>query len=169
VTNQGPELPAITPDRICAWLDGLAIGYRRLTHAITRTSEESASARGEPLEIGAKALVLKADERFVLLVLSAARRLDNEAAKALLGARRVRFADRGELRALTGLEPGSVPPFGRPIVALDLFVDGSLTRLERVAFNAGSLTESLVMAGADYLRAAQPNRIAEFAAAPGPE
>jgi len=33
----------------------------------------------------------------------------------------------------SGLVPGSVPPFGRPIVDLDLFVDTSIAENEMIA------------------------------------
>ncbi len=141
--------------RLRAWLDAEGIKYRYLEHEPTYTSEQSAAARGEPLEIGAKALLLKADEIFVMLVLSAARKLDSKAAATQLGVRRTRFATRDELLARTGLAPGAVPPFGRPIFDLPLYIDRSVTVNERTAFNAGSLTSSIVMPTSDYLRLAQ--------------
>lgn len=137
-------------------LGEVAAAWREVQHAPTRTSAESAAARGEPLEIGAKALVLKVDERFVLLVLSAARQLDSGALRRALGAKKSRFATAQELLDLTGLVPGSVPPFGPPVLDLPLFADRSLAGLERVAFNAGSLTHSMVLARTDWQRAAEP-------------
>jgi len=52
---------------------------------------------------------------------------------------------------LTGLVPGSVPPFGRPILDLDLYVDASIRANDHVAFNAGSLTDSVIMTAEAYL------------------
>ncbi len=154
-----------TPDSIRAHLDGLHIPYRHLTHGPTLTSEESARARGEPIEVGAKALLIKVDDAFVLLVLSAALKLDSAAVKRRLGARSSRFASREELLHLTGLVPGSVPPFGPPILPFDLYIDSNLPGLPRVAFNCASLTESLILATPDYVRAAAPRDIFPFAAA----
>ncbi len=138
--------------------------YRRVTHGPTRTSEESAVARGEPLEVGAKAMVVKIDAGFALYVLSAARRVDSAAIRKRHGAKSVRFASPQELLEQTGLVPGSVPPFGRPILPLDLYVDAGVPDLPRVAFNAASLTESLVLATEDYLQVAQPREVYAFAA-----
>jgi len=147
--------PTSVTRRLREWLDDEGVLYRFLEHGPTRTSEESAAARGEPLEIGAKALLLKADGVFVLLVLSAARRLDSKALARHLGARKTRFATPEELLEHTGLPPGAVPPFGRPIFDLPLYIDRSITLNERTAFNAGSLTASIVMPTVDYLRLAQ--------------
>jgi prolyl-tRNA editing enzyme YbaK/EbsC (Cys-tRNA(Pro) deacylase) len=59
--------------------------------------------------------------------------------------------------------PGSVPPFGPPVLPLELFVDETIRGNDRIAFNAGSLTDSIVLATADYLTVAKPTVFA-FAA-----
>ena len=139
-----------------AHLDSLAIPYREVHHEPTLTSEDSARARGEDLRIGGKALLIKAGNAFGIFVISASRRLDSGALKAHLGVRKTRFASAEELRELTGLVPGSVPPFGNPILPFPLYADTSVFENEKIAFNAGSLTDSIIMAAADYRRAAQP-------------
>ena len=135
-------------------LDGEGITYRRISHEPTRTSEDSARARGEALETGGKALLLKAGEDFSVFVLSAALKLDSSAVKKRLGVKSLRFATADELMDLTGLVPGSVPPFGEPVLPFPLFVDESIEANDRIAFNAGSLTDSVVLSTVDYLRVA---------------
>lgn len=132
------------------------IRFRELHHEPTHTSEQSAAARGERVEIGGKAIVMKVDEAFHLFVLSAARSVDSGAIRKRLSARRSRFATPEELLHLTGLVPGSVPPFGRPILDLDLYADEAMLANQRIAFNAGSLTDSIIMAMPDYLGVAEP-------------
>ena len=68
-----------------------------------------------------------------------------------------------ELEAATGLVPGSVPPFGRPILPFDLYLDAAIPENDRIAFNAGSLTDSIVMGIDDYRRLANPE-VFSFAA-----
>jgi Ala-tRNA(Pro) deacylase len=99
-------------------------------------------------------LVVKADEMFRLLVLPADRKLDSAAVKRHFAVKKLRFADAAELLAVTGLVPGSVPPFGPPVLELPLFADPALLDNEKMAFNAGSLTDSIVMGSADYRRVA---------------
>ena len=111
--------------------------------------------RGEDIRVGGKAIVMKVGEEFRLFVLSAALKLDTEALKRRFAVKKTRFATADELKELTGLVPGSVPPFGKPILPFDLFIDESITRNERIAFNAGSLTQSLILSVPDYLKAAQ--------------
>jgi prolyl-tRNA editing enzyme YbaK/EbsC (Cys-tRNA(Pro) deacylase) len=141
-------------------LRGANVEFRELHHEPTYTSEESARVRGEDVRIGGKALLVKTGEEFRLLVLSAARRLDSEAVKRRFGVKRIRFATADELAALTGLAPGSVPPFGRPILPFELFVDESILANERIAFNAGSLTDSIILSVSDYLRVANATVLA---------
>ncbi len=131
---------ASIPDSIRQLLDETGVRHREVHHGPTRTSEESARARGEDIRVGGKPLLMKIGDAFRLLVLIAALRVDSAAIRQHLDERKSRFATVDELRELTGLVPGNVPPFDRPILPLDLFVDNSVTRNERIAFNAGSLT-----------------------------
>jgi Ala-tRNA(Pro) deacylase len=142
--------------RIKEWLGAAGIAFRQVQHAPTYTSEESARARGEDLRVGGKALVLKLDDQFQLFVLSAARKLDSGAIKKHFHTRKLRFASREELHEMTGLEPGEVPPFGPPILPFALNVDESILQNEVIAFNAGSLTTSIIMPVRDYLRIVAP-------------
>jgi prolyl-tRNA editing enzyme YbaK/EbsC (Cys-tRNA(Pro) deacylase) len=145
--------------KITKLLTDAGVSFVRKDHPPTHTSEESAAARGEPLGVGAKALVLRADDRFGVFVLWADRKLDSSAVKRELKTRQLRFATPGELMALTGLVPGCVPPFGEPVLPLPLFADAEVgTQFGRVAFNAGSLTVSIVMTTADWEAVARPRR-----------
>lgn len=138
------------------------IDFREVHHGPTRTSEESARARGEAIEIGGKALLMKLGDNFHLFVISAARKLDSASLRERFNAKKARFATPDELKELTGLVPGCVPPFGRPILQFDLYVDESITRNEKIAFNAGSLTDSIIMSVADYMRVANPAAVFSF-------
>lgn len=143
-------------------LEKEGVAFRHVTHGCTLTSAESAHARGESLAVGGKALLMKADQRFVVTVISAARKLDSKKLRDVLGARRVRFATPAELFSLTGLSKGCMPPFGTPLFDLELYADRSVMANEHIAFNAGSLTDSIIMNTVDWARLATP-RLTEFA------
>jgi prolyl-tRNA editing enzyme YbaK/EbsC (Cys-tRNA(Pro) deacylase) len=141
---------------IRALLESESIAFREVHHAPTFTSEDSAKARGEELRTGGKAILLKVDADFRLFVLSAALKVDSAGIKQRFTAKKLRFATSDELLHLTGLVPGSVPPFGEPVLPFELFVDPSIQAQVKIAFNAGSLTDSIVMRTEDYLRIARP-------------
>jgi Ala-tRNA(Pro) deacylase len=147
--------------RLRRLLDEEHVEYRVVEHPPTRTSEESAAARGEPLDVGAKALLLKTDDVFRLFVLCADLQLDSGAVRKFLNVKKTRFAAADELLALTNLVPGSVPPFGEPILPFELYADEQIgVRHDRVAFNAGSLTTSIIMPAAEWQRVAKPQHFA---------
>lgn len=146
-------------EEIKEWLNTQSITFKQVHHGPVETSEAAALARGEDLSIGGKALVLKIDDSFKLCVLSAAKKLDSGALKKHFGAKKLRFADRDELKGLTGLVPGSVPPFGKPLIDLELILDQSILQNQKIAFNAGSLTDSIIMSVKDYLKVASPEII----------
>ena len=144
-------------ERIADFLTRHNIEYRVMDHAPTRTSEEAAEFRGTPLSSGAKALLMKLyasnGNFFGLMVFPAHLRLDSKLARKLTGSKKTRFATAEELMKMTGLKPGSVPPFGEPILRVRLFVDRTLIAMnDEISFNAGSLTRSIIMSAKDYER-----------------
>lgn len=149
-------------DRLLAYLRENGAAFEVLRHAPVRTSEEAARVRGTALDQGAKALVFHADERVVLLVTQAHRRMDTRAFKRAFGVKNLRMVSADELGALTGLEVGAVPPFGH-LLGLPTYVDERLLALPRIAFNAGSREVSVLLETRDYERLEQPT-VARFAA-----
>jgi prolyl-tRNA editing enzyme YbaK/EbsC (Cys-tRNA(Pro) deacylase) len=144
-------------ERIREALSQNDVVYCEISHIATHTSEESARVRGESLAVGAKALLLKTDNVFRLFVLPADRQLDTKKIKQELKVKSTRFATSEELLDLTDLVPGSVPPFGIPILPFELYGDTAIGAVEdKVAFNAGSLTLSIVMKASDWKTVAKP-------------
>ena len=106
---------------------------------------------------------------FSLFVMSASCQLNSKAIKKELKATKknggIRFATAEELKSITnGLVPGAVPPVGTPIFTTiqELYVDTSILENERIAFNAGYLTDSVLISVPDYIRIANPTKIFTF-------
>jgi Ala-tRNA(Pro) deacylase len=138
-------------DRLVQLLTDAGVDFRVLRHEPVRTSEEAARVRGTPLEAGAKALVVRADDRHVHVVLPAHRRVDNAALRKIVGTRTLRFVTPEELLELTGCQPGAVPPFGN-LFGLPVYVDEELARRDTIAFNAGDTAVSITMRADDFVR-----------------
>jgi len=143
-------------ERILDMLSNHSVEFSVKEHKPTYTSKESAAARGDKLEAGGKALVLKVDDRFVVVVIPADRKLDSKAMKSAIQGKKLRFATPEELLNLTGLVPGSVPPFGNPILPLDLIADEAIYDVAQISFNAGDLCRSITMNSKDHRRVAKP-------------
>ena len=153
-------MSASTFERLERWLLDRGIAFDVSRHEPVFTSEEAAKVRGTPLGSGAKALVCKADEQFVMIVLPADRKLASKATRQAAGIKSLRFATREEVEQLTGLAPGSIPPFGS-LFGLATWCDERLSEHERINFNASDHAISISMTYADYLAAEQP-RLGRF-------
>lgn len=152
------EIPTDQPPvfrRLVALLTDGAADFTVLHHRPVFTSEEAAAVRGTPLASGAKALLLKVDDRFVMGVLPADRKLDSRSLRSVTGARSTRFATADEVIALTQLRPGSIPPFGS-LFGIPCLCDPALSNHERINFNAGDHAISISLRFADYVRIESP-------------
>ena len=141
--------------RIEELLAGRDVAYTVFRHEPVYTSEEAARVRGTPLASGAKALICKCDGRMVMFVMPADRKLASKAVRRTKGWRKLRFANAEEVLELTGLAPGSIPPFGS-LFGLPTLCDGRLGENESINFNAGDHTISVSMRYADYVDVEAP-------------
>jgi Ala-tRNA(Pro) deacylase len=148
-------MPASVFERVETLLKQHGIAFQVLCHEPVHTSEEAARVRGTPLASGAKALVCKGDDVFVMFVVPADRKLDSHAVRRAKGWRKLRFATREEVLEMTGLTPGSIPPFGS-LFGLPTLCDGRLGDNEVINFNAGDHSISVSMGYADYVQVEKP-------------
>ena len=163
------EDPA-TSQRLLAFLEAQGFQFTRLTHAPTRTCEESAAVRGVDVASGAKAMLLKCSKNlphgtpYLLAVLSAAKKADLKSLRASLGQKSVSLASREDVKRLTGCIPGAVPPFGSLFPGVKTYADPSILSRETMNFNCGLQTLSVVgLLVCDFVKAECPTTL-EFAA-----
>jgi Ala-tRNA(Pro) deacylase len=148
-------MAAFVFDQVVNRLKEHGIAFRVLRHEPVYSSEEAARIRGTPLASGAKALICKGEDRFVMFVVPADRKLDSHAVRRAKGWRKLRFATREEVLELTGLAPGSIPPFGS-LFGLPTLCDERLGDNEVINFNAGDHSISVSMRYSDYVLAEKP-------------
>jgi Ala-tRNA(Pro) deacylase len=148
-------------ERVESLLSQQGIDFKVLHHEPVFTSDEAARVRGTPLASGAKALVCKGEAGFVMFVVPADRKLDSHAVRRAKGWRKLRFATREEVMELTGLVPGSIPPFGS-LFGLPTLCDQRLGANETINFNAGDHSVSVSMRYVDYVQVEKPE-LGEFA------
>lgn len=147
--------------RLCSQLDAADVAYEVSRHEAVFTSEEAAAVRGATLASGAKALICKANKEFTMFVMPADRRLDSKRVRKEHALRGLRFANGEEVLELTGLKPGSIPPFGS-LFGLATWCDQRLADEERINFNAGDHCISINMRFTDFCQVESP-RMAEIA------
>ncbi|MBU0455601.1 MAG: YbaK/EbsC family protein [Pseudomonadota bacterium] len=132
------------------------VPYQIIEHAAAGRSEEVSKIRGTLLCEGAKAMVLKGIDSnktdvFFLAILPADKNIDLGKVKKHFSLKKITFASPEKAQELTQCEIGAIPPFSFH-EQLKLLVDEGIKKNARVAFNAGSLTQSVILNTPDYLK-----------------
>ena len=100
-------------------------------------------------------MVVKGHDTFVMAVMPADLSLDGAAFRRTVGWKRLRFAYEEETLQITGLTPGSIPPFGS-LFGLPTFCDERLADNECINFNAGTHSDSIQMSYTGYIAYESP-------------
>ena len=142
--------------KLKAFLDSQQINYRLITHATAYTAQGTAATSHVGGDELAKTVVIKLDDTFAMAVLPASRRIDLTALQTATGAKSIRLASEIEFKDLfADCEVGAMPPFGN-LYGLRVFVEESLADKAEITFNAGSHTELMRLAFADFSRLVKP-------------
>lgn len=138
------------------------IEFQHLVHGATPTSEDSARVRGTSLEEGIKALIVKgkSSKKNYQFNIPSHLKLDMKAVQEAVG-EKCEFEDPAAIRERFGLIVGGVPPFGN-LINLDNYFDEQIGGSQRVAFNCGLSTESILVQAKDLLAVAEP-KLGRFA------
>jgi Ala-tRNA(Pro) deacylase len=145
-----------TPDDIHRWLTDQGVSFRSRKHSPRFTAQEVAQASAITGHEMAKVILVKADDRFIMAVVPATKRLSVPLLAGLLHAREVRLATEDEFAPLfPGCDRGAMPPLGN-LYGLEMMVDRSLSAHPEIAFNACNHTETVTMSWADYEKVARP-------------
>jgi Ala-tRNA(Pro) deacylase len=143
------------------FLDQNRVKYVSLRHSTAYTAQEIAASAHVKGRNMAKTVVVKLSGKLALAVLPAKYHVSLEKLEAAAGAGAAELATEEEfVKSFPGCETGAMPPFGN-LYGLPVYVDETLSRDEEIAFNAGSHTELIQMAYADFARLAGA-KIARF-------
>jgi len=144
------------------FLDDNGIRYVTIEHSKAYTAQDIAAKAHISGKDVAKTVMVKIGGRMAMAVLPASRMVDLEHLRDVAGASTAELATESEFKdRFPGCEVGAMPPFGN-LYGLDVYVDESLREDEEIAFNAGSHTELVRLAYADFERLVKP-RVLEFA------
>ncbi len=138
------------------FLDQERIKYVTIYHSPAFTAQEIAASAHIPGKELAKTVMLKIDGQMAMAVLPASYRVDLDRLTHLLNAERVELACEKEFKdKFPACEVGAMPPFGN-LYGMETYVADTLAEDEEIAFNAGSHTELVRLAYADFERLVQP-------------
>ena len=145
------------------FLDSHGVKYRIISHSPAFTAQEVAASAHIPGKELAKVVMIKVGGKMAMAVLPASYRVEFRLLKELTGSESVELASEKEFKDLfPECEPGAMPPFGN-LYGMDVFVADILAEDEEIAFNAGTHSELLRLAYADFERLVKP-KVLKFSA-----
>lgn len=147
--------------RVIEFLEKENVRYEISEHPPTFTAQQMAAAEHEPGRFVAKPVIVKADGKHVMCVLSACCKIDLGQLKSKLGAGEVELADETEIgRIFNDCELGAEPPFGN-LYDVETVMDTSLEKDDHIKFQAGTHDKAISISMDDYRRLVAP-KVLEF-------
>lgn len=132
-------------------------------HPEVFTAQEVAASEHVSGKQLAKVVMVLGDGKLIMLALPAPKHVNLANLRALLGATDVRLATEEEFAArFPDCDVGAMPPIGK-LYDIPLYIDAELAAGETIRFQAGTHTDTISLAFADYMRVAEP-KVAELAA-----
>jgi Ala-tRNA(Pro) deacylase len=148
-------------DRLRKYLEENHVKYLTVSHSPAFTAQEIAASAHVPGRELAKTVIVKVDGKMAMVVLPAPDKVSAHRLKEVSGARDVELASEKEFADLfPRCEVGAMPPFGN-LWDMQVFADTHLREDEFIVFNAGSHTELVRLAYADFERLVHP-KVAEL-------
>lgn len=145
--------------RLKEFLDSNKVKYVAISHSEAFTAQEIAASAHIPGKQLAKTVMVTLDGNMAMAVLPATDRVDLKLLKKAAGVKKAVLSGEREFKDLfPDCEIGAMPPFGN-LYDLEVYVAASLAEGEEIAFNAGSHTELIRMAYADFERLVKPKMV----------
>jgi Ala-tRNA(Pro) deacylase len=142
--------------RLREFLDTNRVKYIKIEHSPAYTAQEIAATAHIPGKELAKSVIVKLDGQMVMAVLPADHRIDFDKLREVSGAGKVTLADESEFSELfPDCSLGAMPPFGN-LYGMDVLVDESLTKGDKIAFNACTHTELIRLSYRDFAALVKP-------------
>lgn len=149
-------------ERLKAYLASQRIPFTVHHHRPAFAAQDVAASEHIPGRQVAKVVAVYADGVLALLVLPACHRVNLAHVGDAIGAHSVYLAGEADLAAaFSDCEVGAMPPFGN-LYHVPVYVDRALADVETIVFQAGTHTDTMTMAYADFVRLVKP-RVARFA------
>jgi len=147
--------------RVIELLDKSSVSYEVTEHPPAFTAQQMAAAEHESGKYVAKPVIVKADGKYMMCVLSACYKIDLGALKSQLGAKSVELAQEKEIgKIFDDCELGAEPPFGN-LYDLPTIMDKSLEKDDHITFQAGTYEKAIRMSMDDYRKLVEP-KVLEF-------
>ena len=151
--------------KLIKYLENQGFRYELVDHKTTFTAwDMSQTKKLKPQQI-VKCLVVKADNDYLLALLSANRNLDkakllkivntNRKKEGLKAVKKIELANESWMKMNVPGKVGATPPFGK-MVKLAIYFDSLLSKNRDLFVGSGDYTASIKIKTSDYLKHEQP-------------
>ena len=138
------------------FLDDNGIKYVSVQHSAAYTAQEVAALAHIPGELMAKTVMVKLDGRMAMAVVPASHQIDFDRLREASGVESAELASEEEFKDyFPACDVGAMPPFGN-LYDMTVYCANALSEDLEIAFSAGSHSELIRLAFADYEQLVQP-------------
>ncbi len=150
----------MTNKKLIKMLDEWGIDYEVLKHKTVFTAHDVAATLKTKLDDIVKTLVIEADKQFYLVSLPATKNVDfvqlKKAIKKMGGSvKTIGIPNEKVLAKKLGIKPGNVTAFAK-LHKLPHIVDKDIKKIKKAVLSGGSVSESIKMKMADWLKVEEP-------------
>jgi Ala-tRNA(Pro) deacylase len=143
-------------ERLEQFLRDAGVKHEYQRHSAAFTAQEVAAVEHVPGRMLAKVVIVVADDTLAMAVVPAPSRVDMEKVRTAMGAAEARVAGEGEFaETFPDCDVGSMPVFGN-LYDVPVLVDHALAQNPTIVSQAGSHTETISLAYADFERLVKP-------------
>lgn len=138
------------------FLDNHQVKYVSVVHSPAFTAQEIAAVAHVSGKQLAKTVIVKSDGQLAMVVLPGNHHINFAKLKEVMGGHEVDLASEMEFKdKFPGCEVGAMPPFGN-LYNIPVIISSEMAKQDQLTFNAGSHSELMQIAYADFERLVKP-------------
>lgn len=141
--------------KIIDFLSNSGVEYQVVNHEHVHTSAEAAKVRGTSMSEGAKSLMLKSGDEFVMAIIPGDKKLDSRKLRTTMGVRKLKFSSPEEVVKIMGCKIGACYPFGN-LISLKTYAEQTLSNNTWISYSPGVHDKSIRMKWVDYKKIVKP-------------
>lgn len=152
--NNGLVQPSLF-DKISDFLNKSETQFRIIEIENTYSSAQISEMTNTKPSQEAKSLVILADEKPLMVILNRQDKIDFKKLKEITKTKNIKMATPEQVKEITNVEIGSVPPFGN-LIGLPVYLSSNLSKETEIAFSAGLPTKIMVMKSNNFQEITNP-------------
>jgi Ala-tRNA(Pro) deacylase len=152
-------------EKLLEFLNENKVDYDLHEHPQAYAARETAIKAGVPIRLFAKTVLVRLDSLMAVATVPSDHKINFNLLRQAADADTISLALEHEFESrFPDCDLGAMPPFGN-LYDMEVYVDSHLAIVDTITFNAGTHTETITMAFADFERLTKP-RMAQFAFQP---